>query len=218
MVFYGENRFIVVDSPRRNLWSLREHGDYSHESFAASQFLRHVVPPHCLGHLRFLEVAFSPLTHLSRPRDEHPALRDWDGTIDWLKDKLNLRTLTLRLVVAGNPDPGRGPGGSYEMTRDRGKEVLATYNHILLPLQVLGTATGGPLARFYAVLPWPWKWTGWVLNKLAADEGGMDWWKSKDRELKRRAEKFVLGKRYESISMAAVEPQMSVWWWGRPSE
>ncbi|KAK4149424.1 hypothetical protein C8A00DRAFT_46960 [Chaetomidium leptoderma] len=217
LVFYSKNRFIVVDSPRSNPWAWWEHNDYPHESFAASQFLRHVVPQHCLGHLRFLELTFSPFTHLARPRDEHPALRDWDRTIDWLQDKLNLRVLTLRLVVAGNPDPGRGPGGSYEMTRDQGKEVLATYNRILLPLQLLGnTATGGGLARFHAVLPWPWKWTRRARNRLGK-EGGLDWLESKDRELKRRAEKFVMGDRYESVSVAAVEPQMGVWWWGRPS-
>jgi hypothetical protein len=214
LVFYSENRFIAVDSPRSNPWAWWEHDDYPHESFAASQFLRHVVPQHCLGYLRFLELTFSPFTHLARPRDGHPALRDWEGTIDWLKDKLNLRVLTLRLVVAGNPDPGRGPGGSYEMTRDQGKEVLATYNRILLPLQLLGTGTGGGLARFHAVLPWPCKWSRWARNKVE-DEGGLDWLESKDRELTRRAEKFVMGERYESVSVAAVEPQMSVWWWGR---
>ncbi|KAH6846955.1 hypothetical protein B0I37DRAFT_373964 [Chaetomium sp. MPI-CAGE-AT-0009] len=214
LVFYSRNRFIIVDSPYTNLWVPWEYGDYPFKSFAATQFLRHVIPQHCLGYLRFLELTFSQFTHLGRPRDDHPALRDWDEGVEWLKGKLNLRVLTLRMVMAGNPDPGRGYRGSYEMTPDQAKEIMATYNRILLPLQLLGTAPGGGLARFCAELPWPLKWSGWARDRVE-DGKFLEWLASKDAEIKRRAEKFVMGDRYESVSLSGVEPQMSAWWWGR---
>ncbi|KAK4149911.1 hypothetical protein C8A00DRAFT_46578 [Chaetomidium leptoderma] len=215
LVFYRENRFIVVDGPSRNPFMPWPPGDYPHESFAVSQFLRHVVPRHCLGYIRFLELAFAPFTpgHLSRPRDEHPALQDWSETLGWVKDKLNLPALTIRLVMAGSLD--FPPEGSGKMTRAQGKEVLATYTRVLSPLQRLDPGSDGGLARFYAELAWPFRWTRWAASKLEwpKREQGWDWLKSKDRELKRRAEHFVMGERYERVSAAAGEPQWSVWTW-----
>ncbi|KAK3939365.1 hypothetical protein QBC46DRAFT_388056 [Diplogelasinospora grovesii] len=210
LVFYGENRFIIVDGPYSSPFTPWRPGDYPHESFAASQFLRHVVPRHCLGHIRFLELVFAPFTHLSRPRDEHRALQDWSETLDWVKDKLNLPALTLRLIMAGNGE--FRPEGSEEMTRAQGKEVLATYNRILSPLRRLDPTSDGGLARFHAELAWPLQWTRWVARKLQ-EEHAWDWLESKDRELKRRAEHFVMGERYERVSVAAGEPQRSVWTW-----
>jgi hypothetical protein len=215
LVFYSQNRFIIVDSPCSNPWAYWDEGDYPFETFAASQFLRNVIPRHCLGYLRFIELTFSQFTPEERPSDGHPALLDWDDTIDWLKDKLSLRALTLRLVVTGNPDYFQGSQQSYEWTREQGKEILATYNRILLPLQLLGTAPDGGLARFCAVLPWPLKWSR--LARAQIDDKGLAWLHAKDAELKKRAEKFVMGDRYESASLTAVEPGRSVWNWGKPS-
>lgn len=214
LIFYSQNRFIIVDSPSSDPWGYWDGGDYQFETFAASQFLRRVIPQHCLGYLRFIELTFSQFTPEERPRDGHPALLDWDDTIDWLKDKLSLRVLTLRLVVTGNTDFVRGSRRSYEWTREQGHAILATYNRILLPLQLLGTAPDGGLARFYAVLPWPLKWSRLARDQI--DDNGLKWLEAKDAELKRRAEKFVMGDRYESVSLATVEPGRSVWDWGKP--
>ncbi|KAL2131696.1 hypothetical protein VTI74DRAFT_4715 [Chaetomium olivicolor] len=184
-------------------------GDYPYGSFTASQFLRHVVPLHCLRYIRFLELVFAPFTHLSRPRDKHTALQDWSETVDWVKHQFNLPGLTLRLIMGGNGD--LRPEGSGEMTRAQGKEVLATYNRILSPLRRLDATSDGGLARFYAELAWPYRWTRCVTNKLG-EEDALDWLDSKDRELKRRAEQFVMGERYDDgISEEAAEPQRSVW-------
>ncbi|KAK4102443.1 hypothetical protein N658DRAFT_566031 [Parathielavia hyrcaniae] len=215
-VFYSHNRFVVIDSPGICPFQGRRPGDDPHKSFAASEFLRRVVPTHCLRYLGFLEVVFSAFSYATRPRDDHPAFRDWDETVEWARDKLNLPVLTLRLVVAGHPEtgPGRGPWGSGDTTRAQGKEVLATYNRLLLPLRRLGRAEeglggGGGLARFYARLPWPLRWSKEVGRRFS----DMDL-ESKDWEIKVRAERFVMGERYESVSAAGAEPHMSCWWWG----
>jgi len=202
-VLYSKNRFIVIDDGDFPI-SPNPAGDYPHKSFAASQFLRHVVPLHCLGHLRFLELVFTPINHLNRPSDDRPALQDWSETLDWVRDKLNLPALTLRLVVASNDPPTTE---SKEMTRAQGKEVLAVYNSILHPLRSLAAASdGAALARFYARLAWPLKWSQEVVwSRELVD--------SKERELKRRAEQHVMGDQYVRACVSAREPQDSVWTW-----
>lgn len=158
---------------------------------------------------------------MNRPRDDHPAFQDWDNTVAWAKDKLNLPLLTLRLVVAGHPDTGRGPPNSWEMTRGQGKQVLATYNRIIIPLQQLGGActddgSRGGLARFYAKLPWPLRWSREArIRRIGKDyDSEWEWLEVKDREIKARAEKYVMGDRYQLVSDTGAEPRRSVWAWG----
>ncbi|KAH6650313.1 hypothetical protein F5144DRAFT_588819 [Chaetomium tenue] len=208
-VFYSQNRLIVIEAPYKNPYTPWTPGDYPYPVFAVSQFLRHVVPPHCLKYIRFLELVFSPFNHLSRPRDGHPALLDWPETLEWAKQELNLPALTLRLVMAFNDQDH--PKGSREMTRAQGKEVLALYNLILLPVRRLDPAGGG-LARFYAELVWPLRWTRWAFEKRY-EEGGEDWLASKGQELKRRAEQSIMGERYERVQAVTQEPQESLWTW-----
>lgn len=200
LVLYSKNRFIVIDDGDFPI-APNCPGDYPHKYFAASQFLRHVVPRHCLGHLRFLELVFTPINHLNRPSDGHPALQDWSKTLDWAREELNLPALTLRLVVASDSPPTTE---SREMTRAQGKEVLAVYNAILHPLRSLATAPDGTLARFYAKLAWPLKYSEEVVwSRELVD--------SKERELKRRAEQYVKGERYERACVSTREPHNSVW-------
>ncbi len=187
-------------------------GDYPHRSFAASQFLRHVVPPHCLWHIRFLELVFGPITHLRRPRDGHPAVQDWSNTLDWVKHELNLPALTLRVVIA----PGvEAPSESKNVTKAQGKEVLAVYNSTLAPLRSLGAATDRGLARFYTDLHWPLRWSREVMAKRKENkEDAVAWVESKDRELKRRAEQHMMGARYKGYGgIVGSEPEKSVWTW-----
>ncbi|KAL2196813.1 hypothetical protein P885DRAFT_60823 [Corynascus similis CBS 632.67] len=220
LIFYSRNRFIIIDSPCSSPFASRESGEYPFASFAASQFLKQVAPRQSLGYIRFLELVFSPFNHQNLLKDGHPALQDWKETVQWVKDKLNIPALTLRLVVAGHPNPYVGtPSGGFEMTRAEGKEVLATYSRILYPLQLLSPDTGKGLARFYAKLPWPMKWSHWIHHRLGEEEEAVqELIDSKEQELKERAELFVMGQRYERVSAAAAEPEMSVWWWGRPDE
>lgn len=208
-VLYNHNRLIVVDSLHCTPAAPMCPGDYSHQTFAASQFLRHVVPPHCLWHIRFLELVFGPITHLCRPRDGHPAIQDWSNTLDWVKHELNLPALTLRVVMAPDIE-----GPSVSITKAQGKEVLAVYNSILAPLRSLGAATDRGLARFYADLHWPLRWSREVMAKREKnEEDTVAWVDSKDRELKRRTEQHVMGARYEGGGIVGSEPEKSVWTW-----
>ncbi|KAH6839596.1 hypothetical protein B0I37DRAFT_408991 [Chaetomium sp. MPI-CAGE-AT-0009] len=152
---------------------------------------------------------FAPFTHDNRPRRAgHPAFADWRELIGvWMKRNLNLGGLTLRLVATQNPEAEGMEGCEIMATRAQGREVLDVYNTLLHPLRELAcaedspstTATGGssdtsnnhgvPLARFYADLAWPAVRTG-------ADWAPHEWFDAKDRELRRRAERFVMGGRY----------------------
>ncbi|KAH6854180.1 hypothetical protein B0I37DRAFT_23726 [Chaetomium sp. MPI-CAGE-AT-0009] len=215
-VLYGENRFIVIDTPFTNPFSPWGKGDYPYSVFAASRFLRNVVPLHCLQYIRFLEVVFAPFDHLSKPQDGHPALQDWSDTLDWAKQELNLPGLTLRLVVVDECSDGFG--GRHTITRAQGKEVLAVYNSIILPVKRLDPAASeGGLGRFYAQLAWPMESTEWAQSKLR-EEGGKDWLRSKERELKRRAEQAIMGERYERVCVEAKEPEASLWTWASLEE
>ncbi|KAK4039010.1 hypothetical protein C8A01DRAFT_47464 [Parachaetomium inaequale] len=197
LVFYGGNRFIVVDGPFTCPLIPWEPPNYPHNTFAVSDFLRDVVPRHCLGHMRYLELVFAPFGYApeSAPQDDYAALLDWRETVDWVKDKINLPGLTLRLMMAG--DSYYRPNGGKELTREQGNAILAGYLRILGPLQRLDAASNNGLARFHAEMVWPWRWTDWAVER--------------DRELKDRAERFILGERYRDV--AAREPPWSVWQW-----
>ncbi|KAK0747411.1 hypothetical protein B0T21DRAFT_379469 [Apiosordaria backusii] len=91
-VFFSGNRFIIRDNFER-----LDLLDYPYSSFAASDFLKRLVPKRCLPHLRFLELVFPPFSYLTWPRDDHPASHDWRQTLQWARGKLNLPALTLRL-------------------------------------------------------------------------------------------------------------------------
>jgi hypothetical protein len=175
---------------------------YPAERFAASQFLREVVPADCLGYLRFLEFVFPPYNHNCWPPHGHPALQDWAETIDWVKNKINTPGITLRLTMAGTvssrPDY---PDDRKTLTQAQGDEVLAGYDRILEPLARLGGKDG--LTRFYADFAWPWKWTEWARDSrrdIANYEAAREWMKSKEDVFNERAERFILGDRYERLS------------------
>ena len=202
-VLYSQNRFIVFDGPGGSkLWPFHPR-DYPDNTFAASHFLRHAVPRHCLRHLRFLEVVFAAFTHAGRPRVGHPAFQDWVETLDWAKHELNLPALTVRLVMARSAVSF--PEDSHVMTQADGRSVLDVYDSILQPLRRLDPTSPGGLARFYAELSWPLRYTP------AARRKPPGWLEGKERELKRRAEQYVMAERYESVCVTAEQPLESVW-------
>jgi hypothetical protein len=186
---------------------------YPAERFAASQFLREVVPADCLGYLRFLEFVFPPYKHNCWPPHGHPALQDWVETIDWVKNKINTPGITLRLTMAGTvssrPDY---PDDRKTLTQAQGDEVLAGYDRILEPLARLGGKDG--LTRFYADFAWPWKWTEWARDSrrdIANYEAAREWMKSKEDVFNERAERFILGDRYERLSSSEGEREERPW-------
>lgn len=195
-VWYGHNRIVVLDHDQA-LWPHWPWppGDYPYQRFAVCQFLREALPPYCRQYIRFLEVAFAPFTGDSRPRDGHPALTEWRETTKWMKRNLNVAGLTLRLITTRTIFAE----GHYDSvtTPDEVKEVLGVCNALVQPLWTLARAnprtstsdTNQHLARFYADLAYP------LVTDDSQDQT-LEWSKAKDRELKRIAEQFVMGKRY----------------------
>jgi hypothetical protein len=210
-VFYAANKFVVLDGPFACPVIPWEPRNYPYNTFAVSHFFRDIVPRHCLAHVRSLELVFAPFgyTPRSSPQDDYAALRDWRETVDWMKEKLNLPALTLRLMMAGHAR--YPPNGSKEITKAQGNAVLAGYLRILGPLERLGAASDNGLTRFHAEMVWPWRWTDWAAEKAFSNADGQTWLQGKDRELRVRAERFILGKRYRDV--AAREPPWSAWQW-----
>jgi hypothetical protein len=223
-VFFSRNNFAVSDTlagtdPDEafnllNTFEMPTHGrywmmdewtrarpprSYPADRVAASQFLREVVPAGCLGYLRFLEFVFPPYNQDCWPHDEHPALQDWVETIYWIKDKINIPGITLRLTMAGSLSSSpKHPDKRETLTQEQGDEILAGYDRILKPLARLGGKDG--LNRFYADFAWPWKWTKWASEMFPYHddwEANCEWIKSKEEPLNEYAERYILGDRYE---------------------
>ena len=181
--------------------------DYPSDRFGASQFLRRVIPTHCLAYLRFLELVFPLYPPTSWPQSGQPAMQDWWATIDWLQDKINAPGLTIRLV--GADVAGRTPDTYTEIiTTSDGDVIMASYQELLRSIKPL--AHNG-LARFYAHLPYPWRFT--VTEGIGQNcYYNWEWVQDKARELKEQAERFVLGQRYEEVyADGKEEPKDSFW-------
>ncbi len=212
VAFYTVNRFVVLDSSwpdsPMEWWPA---GTYAHATFAASEFLRAVVPPHCLPYLRFLELVWAPFPRADWPQAPHAALREWAETVDWMRDQLNLPGLTLRLALPASA--GWGHEEEFrKLTQAEGDAVLAGYWRILEPLERLGASRedGPGLARFYAEMAWPWRWASWD-----GENGEVSWnWPwivSNEKQLNERAERFIMGARYKRGCAEPGLPAASVW-------
>lgn len=142
-VFFSGNRFVTYDSYVRWPWDLpseqpdaaADNPGYQYERLAASQFLRDVVPANCLADLRFLELVFPPYEPDSWPLDQHPAVVDWRGAVDRIRDGINAPALTIRLVMV--VDRRR-----LTMTREEKDRILEGYGRIIDPLKHLVRCDG----------------------------------------------------------------------------
>lgn len=205
-VFFGRNRFVVHDGSSDIAFNhgipeeVSSEDRYPGTRFGASEFLRDVVPEALLGRLRFLEIVFPPYPPGMWPGEDHAALVEWEQTVGWARTRLNVSGMTMRLVMADEsqwePRRAREP-----MTAEQGEEVIAGYWRILRPLVELRE-----LRRFYASFVSPWRWNG----EIRTYEATMEAAKPKERELKRLAEREVLGERYE-LQCEGVEPDESLW-------
>ncbi len=86
--------------------------------------------------------------------------------------------------------------------------MLAGYDRILKPLACLGGKDG--FARFYADFAWPWKWTSWAYERRRTG-AGVEWIKSHEDLLNERAERFILGNRYNRLSAARGQLEERPW-------
>ncbi|KAH6622591.1 hypothetical protein F5144DRAFT_334135 [Chaetomium tenue] len=220
VTFFSGNHFIVHDYWADPAWTIpfvdmydqetrpERRYEYPYERLGASQFLRHVVPPHCLAYLRFLELVFPQYLPESWPQAEQPAMKDWQETIEWAKDKIQAPSLTIRLVGAEHGDWGVRIF-TDTMTTSEGDAIMRSFQGLLKSLKPL--ADNG-LARFYAHIPYPWRFVGEPQPYMAR----WDWVSAQERALKERAERFIMGDRYEEqYANGSEEPRLSFWTWTR---
>lgn len=207
LVFFAENRFVVIDSTSLPILESARHSDFDqNHRLAVSQFLRDVVPMDCLGYLRFVEIVFPPYIGGQWPLKGDPVYKDWAETVSRIKDKLNLPALTIRMLAVHD---------RYQaavLTHPEAKQALEGYFHVLRPLTRLGGRDG--LARFYAQLAWPWRRTETAGERIEDwdDEREMNvWMTGREFWLKERAERLVLGVRYDRARLKAQEPRESAW-------
>ena len=167
-----------------------------------------MVPASALAHLRFLELVFPPYPSATWPGPEHPAARDWPSTVAWLRDRLNLPGLTLRVVAM---DVSNGtPDRFGEATAEEIAALLKVYTHLVRPLRGLVEPPG--LARFYAHFRYPRERPlDAVLDDPPRRGPWYDPWLHK-KDLKERLERYVMGARYESLyADSREEPAPSDW-------
>jgi hypothetical protein len=150
-------------------------------------------------------------------------MQDWRATVSWLRGKINPAMLTLRLVVVKIPDNPFATGVEelaawyYGMISDnQGQALMKAYMNLLRPLREL--ANDG-LARFYANITHPWKYTEEARRRLPEEvdedwepDPDEDWEGDQEMALKERAERYVMGDRYESLyADDAEEPPLGDW-------
>ena len=185
-------------------------GSYPYGRFAISQFVKEIVPLHCLAYIRFLELVFPPYCHHEWPRPGHPAMKDWCATVDWLKDKINGPKLTLRLIMT-DVDGSVGESDRTRLTELEGKAIVRAYLNISSPLRHLAAGDAG-LAMFHAEFAYPWAWTKVTEDWLELRRLGYHYLVVAQREIEEFAERYVMGDRYEEVDFDDREvPVHSVW-------
>ncbi|KAK3901360.1 hypothetical protein C8A05DRAFT_44989 [Staphylotrichum tortipilum] len=208
LVFYGQNRFIVLDgSSPDNPAEWWPAGAYPHKRFAASHFLRTVMPQHCLPHLRFLELVFNPSVPGEWSGEGEAVMCDWMQTAAWMSRRLAIPALTIRVVMAKG-ELFSQPVPQGQLTQGQTEEVVARYRRIVEPLPLLGAGREGDgdgLGRFYVEMPWPWHPPPGLLGRTPWEP--VPW----EPELKEELERLSMGERYESVCTSERRAAQSTW-------
>lgn len=209
-VFFTGNHFIVHDFQTDPQWwvpdlfeRLYVHDvqlpepspryDHPNERFAASQFLRDVVPVGALAHLRSLELLFPSYLALSWPQSGQPAMQDWWATVDWLRDKINAPGLTLWLVGAEARYDWADAEDNPTITPAQGDAIMQSYIDIVRPLRKLLEGPDG-LAWVQVDFRYPWQY---VETTERRRWGGnyYKWLCQRDRETNDKLVRYVVGDR-----------------------
>lgn len=197
-VFFGLNRFIVTSGVTWNC------ACEPPERLPISIFLKGVIPADGYQFLRFLEVVFPPFGQ-EGPVDycapTSAAWRDWVRTLDYVKDKLDLPKLTVRVYFASwLPADGPEDIPPYRAYIDKNdayvRAVKKSYLDVILPLKRFRGLKG-----FFAHLPCPTEYAegphqGRVLKLVS---------------LEREAERVVMGYEYDAFSAGKSDIVESVW-------
>lgn len=183
---------------------------YPYDRYAASEFLRDVVPARCLAHLRFLELVFPPYVPDGWPRMEHqhPAAHDWRDTGKWMRSKINAPALTIRVVMADFSWTDSSTRAS--LTWGQGKVILSGYMNILRPLRRLVQGDDG-LAGIYLQAAFPWRWT--ENSKGLIEKHGAQWLVNQEKGVSDEGLRHVYGPdaNLDSLPRRGPEPRQSIW-------
>lgn len=183
-VFFSNNRFVIHDfydlppeslhqtTPNKHLHNPRKPFDpvpttnpptnnrsYPHTRYAASEFLRAIIPPPCLRHLRFLEILFPPYVPNDWPLDRRALQRDWRDTVAWARSQLTLSALAVRVVMSYplvHPDLAQDG-----LTSEEGEGILRGYWRAARPWRemMVVDGEGAGLAGFWVQAAWPFRGT-----------------------------------------------------------
>ena len=198
-VFFSQNRFIItpIDGCGQAPTTVLPH-------FEASTFMQDIIPSQCLHLLRFLEIVFPPLDEqYLAPRGS--ALQNWEHTVEHLRDKLNLPSLTLRVYYADFYGPCHATPFRRQLHRKEGWRVGGAYMRIIRPLQKLKESG---LKKLFVYAAWPWMWTRKGRNTARKSRWIVD---TDVSYLERRLERRVMGDEYDSALLGKHELPKSQW-------
>ena len=195
-VFFGGNRFIVVD--QGNTWNAVVNPP---AQLPISSFLRQAVPSDAFQFLRFPEIVFPPFGDQEPYAYCPPYSPQWNDlirTLDTVKDKLDLPRLTMRVYFAPwvpEDYTSFGPG-TEDKIRGQSDAAKQCYLDIAAPFKRLEG-----LQRFFAHLPDPVKW----------GKGEDDYKVWTLESLERKAETLVMGDDYDSEAAGKATLTPSSW-------
>jgi hypothetical protein len=176
---------------------------YPYKRLFASEFLRDIIPIHCLADLRFLELVFPPYMPHGWPCSERATILDWRDTVDWIRGKVNAPALTISVVMVdfhGVSDIRK------DLTKDEGTQIIKGYSSILEFLRPLARDDG--LAGIYIQAAYPWRWTQGSIRNI---QRHYNWLAEAEQQVKQNAEEFVRGKDQRLDSRSKAEPRKSIW-------
>ncbi len=181
-VFFSGNRFVVYDFDALMPWYLPDVEHYPYDRLFAAEFLRDMIPAHCLADLRFLELVFPPYGPDDWPGSESAAVLDWSRTVGWIRGKVNAPALTVSVVMA---DYRYSPGDVREaLTKEQGMQIINGYSAVLYFLRPLARDDG--LGGIHIQVAYPWRWTP---GNMRRHSGGLE---REEQHLSKYAEGFVL--------------------------
>ena len=196
--FFASNRFIITPSAGRH-----RRATSTPVRLEASLFLLDVVPRIALYWLRLLEVVIPPFEENYFCAHE-PAYQEWLRTVDYVKEELNLPSLTVCIHLAEWKPWPSGPRHFHaDMTQQLGVTFLRTCRRMVDPLSKLRG-----LKKCFVHIAWPFDTTGqrrrvYYRNPEVQKRG------IKDAE--RMLEQRVLGSDYDSTAMDKDDLRRSQW-------
>jgi hypothetical protein len=197
-VFFMKNRFVIT--PAKGCTSVPKS---TPSRLEISIFLTSIVPSNALGLLRFIEVVFPPFDE-DYLRPHEPAYQDWLQTIDYVKDKLYLPTLTLRVYMADHAAHGNNVTlFRRRITKEQQRTILSMWVRTFRPLSKLNG-----MNRFFAHITLPYSST--PRGRRDRNERP-DWYFEENRQWDQRVERLVMGDDYDSTLLKENEVRDSQW-------